>query len=179
MHFTIINIVGALSPLILTATLRGIWKEGRSRSLTLRMLPPERRPVRLAPRSSWAVRASGAPADRKRRSRPLWTLQDCQMELLTEGVIHAFEASATTYKPDRVAANHPPGRVPPRVSLHRAKADCNDRSSILLRTLQRRAGTLAAVDAAKHRDKPEIADASEDTLAYTCPPQSAHSQGIA
>ena len=117
MHFTMVNMLGACAPMILAATLRGIWKEGRSRSVMLRMLPPERRPVRHRPRTS-----CDASADRKRQSRPLWTLHDCQMELLTEGVIHAFEASATTYKPDRVAVNYPPRRGLSRVALHRAKA---------------------------------------------------------
>jgi hypothetical protein len=44
MHFTILNLAGASAPFILVATLWGIWKEGRTRSLMLRMLPPERRP---------------------------------------------------------------------------------------------------------------------------------------
>lgn len=166
MQFTIVNMLGAFSPIILTAILREIWKEGQSRSLMLRMLPPERRRVSQAPQTS-----GDATADRRRQSRPLWSLRDCQLELLTEGVIHAFEASATAYKPDRVASNYPPGRVA------RQGAKAGARPSILLRTLERNADLLLANGAAEYPAKPEIDDAA--TLTYLGLARPAHGPGAA
>jgi hypothetical protein len=157
MHLTIINLLGASSPFILIATLWGIWKESQTRSLMLRMLPPERRPVVHAPPPFWVQRTAAASADRKRHSRPLWTLQDCQIELLTEATMHAFEANATAYIPDRIAANYPP-------SLHRADADHSNPASILLRTLERTADMLSADAAAKYYEKPEIDESSADAV---------------
>jgi len=177
MHFTIINLIGLVSPLVLAATLREIWKEGRSRSVMMRMLPPERRPVWHRPESSSGMRASAA--ERKRHDRPLWTLRDCQMELLTQGVIHAFDASATSYQPHRLASTYPPGRVPPRVGLHRAKADHTDHPSILQRTLQRNTEMLSMADAARYRGKPEIDDGPVETLTYASMARPAHGQGTA
>jgi hypothetical protein len=84
------------------------------------------------------------------------------MELLTEGVVHAFEATATIYKPDRVASTYPPGRL----ALQRAKANGRDGTSILLRTLERGANVPAADGAAKYPAKPKIDDASVGTLTY-------------
>jgi hypothetical protein len=64
------------------------------------------------------------------------------MELLTESTMHAFEASAKTYKPDRIAANYPPGCVPRPGVLYRADADRVDNTAVLLRTLERSADML-------------------------------------
>ena len=129
MQLTLLNALAISSPLILMATLRSLWREGRSRSLMLRMLPPERRPMCHDPK----------PADGERHSRPLWALRDCQMELLTESTMHAFEANAKPYNPDRVASNYPLGGVSRRIALRRAGADRADNKSILQRTLERRA----------------------------------------
>lgn len=170
MHSIIVVVAGVLSPLILTATLCGIWKEGRSRNLMLRMLPPERRPGWNRP-----ITSGDASTNCKPQSRPLWTLRDCQMELLTEGVIHAFEANTSVYQPDRVAVNYPPRRA----VLERAKARASDRSSILLRTLERGAGALAAGGAAKSSAKPEIDNVAANTPTYAGLARPAHSQGVA
>ena len=179
MQFTLLNLVGAFSPLVLMATLRGIWREGQSRSLMLRMLPPERRPVCHDPRPSRLARVRETPADRKRHSRPLWTLRDCQMELLTECTMHAFEASVEPYKPDRVASNYPPGGVSQRVALYRADADRADNTSILLRTLERSADILSAGATAIYHGKPETDDSSADTLSYLHSVQPAQIRGAA
>jgi hypothetical protein len=123
----------------------------------LRMLPPERRPVSNSPQPSWFARVHATSADGNRHLRPLWTLQECQIELLTEATMHAFEASATAYIPDRIAANYPPG-------LHRADADHANQASILLRTLERTADMLSADAAAKYYEQPEIDDSTADTV---------------
>jgi hypothetical protein len=86
------------------------------------------------------------------------------MELLTEGTMHAFEASAKPYNPDRMASNYPPGRVPRRVASYSA-----DNASILLRTLERSADMIAAGASAMYYRKPQIDDDSEDTLSYIHP----------
>ena len=143
-----------MSPLLLAATLREIWKEGRSRSVMLRMLPPERRPVLHQPHSMGA-----SPTDHKRPGRPLWTLRDCQIELLTEGVIHAFEAGASAYRPDRVASTCPPGRI-----LLRRNARRGDHASILLRTRERSAETPVANGGAKDLCRPKIDTVLPDTM---------------
>jgi hypothetical protein len=166
MHFTILNLVGTFAPFILVATLWSIWKEGRSRSLMLRMLPPERRPVANSRQPLRFAQGRGTSAVDKRHSAPLWTLQDCQMELLTEGTMHAFEASAKVYAPDRIASNYPPARVPRRVALSRAGADRADGTSILLRTLERSADMRSAGAAAVYQRQPDLDDSSSDTLSY-------------
>jgi hypothetical protein len=150
MHFTIINLLGAAAPFILAATLWGIWKESRSRSLMLRMVPPERRVREKSDKHA-------------RHSLQLWTAQNCQMELLTEGTMHAFEANAKAYIPDRMASNYAPGRVRQRVALYRAEVDRTDETSILLRTLERSADMLSASAAAIY-GKPEIDESSADTV---------------
>jgi hypothetical protein len=165
MHFTIMNLVGASSPFILMATLWSIWKEGRSRSLMLRMLPPERRPATNSWQPLRFARVRGTSGDRERNSNPLWTLQDCQLELLTEGTMHAFEANATAYVRDRIATNRP-ARVPRRVALSRAGVDRADDTSILLRTLVRSADMLSAGAASYYQGQPELDDRSSDTLSY-------------
>jgi hypothetical protein len=164
MHFTILNLLGASAPFVLVATLWSIWKEGRSRSLMLRMLPPERRPVSNSRQPLRFAEGRGTSAVHKRHSVPLWTLQDCQMELLTEGTMHAFEANAEVYVPDRIASSYPPGRVSRRVALSRAGADRADGTSILLRTLERSADMLSAGAAAIYQGEPEIDEGSTDTL---------------
>jgi hypothetical protein len=170
MQFTLLNVLGILSPLILMATLRSIWREGQSRKLMLRMLPPERRPVCHDPKPLRLAHVRATSADRKQRAHPLWALRDCQMELLTESTMHAFEANATAYKPDRVASNYAPGGVLRRVALRRADADDADGTSILLRTLERSADMLSAGAAAMY-GKPEIDHESMDTLSYIHPVQ--------
>jgi hypothetical protein len=167
MQLTLLNALGIFSPLILMATLRGIWKKSRSRSLMLRMLPPERRPMCHDPK----------PADGERYSRPLWALRDCQMELLTESTMHAFEANAKPYKPDRVASNYPLGGVSRRIALRRTGADRADNKSILQRTLERSAEMLSAGAAASY-GKPVIDDHSVDTLSYIHPVEFVQSRAI-
>jgi hypothetical protein len=166
MHFTMLNLAGASAPFILVATLWGIWKEGRTRSLMLRMLPPERRPVSNSAQPLWFAQGRGTSAVHKRHSARLWTLQDCQMELLTEGTMHAFEANVKAYVPDRIASSYPPSRVPLRVALSRAGADRADGTSILLRTLERSPDMLSAGAAAVYHGHPELDDGSSDTLSY-------------
>jgi hypothetical protein len=95
MQFTLLNVVAIFSPIILMATLRSIWREGQSRKLMLRMLPPECRPIIY----------DSKPANCEPRSHPLWTSRNCAMELLTESTMHAFEASANAYKPDRMVTH--------------------------------------------------------------------------
>jgi hypothetical protein len=155
MQFT--HAVGISALLILIAMLRSICRERQSRNLVLRMTPPERRPAGRDPK----------PAIQ------LWTLWDCQMELLTESTMHAFEASAKTYKPDRIAANYPPGCVPRPGVLYRADADRVDNTAVLLRTLERSADMLPEGTVAKSYDKPTISDGSKDTLSYLDPAQRA------
>ena len=65
MHFTILNLAGASAPFILVAMLWGIWKEGRTRSLMLRMLPPERRPVSNSAQPLWFAQGRGTSAVHK------------------------------------------------------------------------------------------------------------------
>lgn len=166
MHFTIVNLVGTTVPFIVIATLWSIWKESRKRSVTLRMLPPERRPSADAAQPMWFARGRGASGDRARHAAPFWNLQACQMELLTEGTMHAFEADATAYVPDRRASNYPRGDLRKRVALSRADADRTDRISILLRTLERKADMLSAGAAAIYQGEPALDNSSPDTLSY-------------
>jgi|SRR5579863_8233539 len=160
MHITVVNLILAFSPFIMIATVRSIWNEGRSRSLMMRMLPPERRPARAS--------------SHRRNSHRLWTLRDCQMELLTDGTMHAFEANAAAYKPDRIALNYRPGGLQRRVALH--GADAERATSILLRTMQRSADMLNAGSAT---GKPVIDDSAEYTLSYTHSTHPAHIPGVA
>ena len=164
MHLTMLNLVGAASPLILAATLWGIWKESRARNLMLRMQPPERRPGCHWAQPLRPARVRETRGNRARHSRQLWTLQDCQMELLTEGTMHAFEANAKAYVPGRIASNYSPARVAQRVALSRVGAEGADSTSMLLRTLERSADMLSGGAAAIYQGKPEIDDSSADTV---------------
>jgi len=166
MHLTIVNLLGTTAPFILIATLWSIRKEGRKRSVTLRMLPSERRPSANAVQPVWFARGRGASSDRVQHATPLWTLRDCQMELLTEATMHAFEAIATAYVPERRASNYPPGGLRQRITSSRAEADIANRTSILLRTLERKADMLSAGAAAIHQGEPTLDNSSSDTLSY-------------
>jgi hypothetical protein len=168
MQLTLFDIVGTFAPFILTATLRSVWREGRSRKLMLRMLPPELRPVIHDQKPFRFTRVRATFADRKQHGRPLWTLRDCQMELLTESTMHAFEATAKAYNPDRMASNYPPGRVSRRVASYGA-----DNSSILLRTLERSADMITAGAVAMSHLKPGIDEDAENVRLYTHPAPSA------
>jgi hypothetical protein len=174
MHLTLLNAVGIFAPLILMATLYSVWREGRSRKLMLRMLPPELRPVIRDQKPFLFARVRATLADRKQHGHPLWTLRDCRMELLTESTMHAFEANAKAYSPDCVASNYPPGRLSARIASYNAH-----QSSILLRTLERSTDMITAGAAAMYSFKPEIDDNSGDILFYTHPAPSAQIRGVA
>lgn len=163
MNLTLLNVAGALSPFVLAATLWGIWKESNRRSIALRMLPPERRPVYGQPQG-WRPRSRGEAGDRA-RSHPLWTLRDCHMELLTEGVMHAFDANATAYVADRVAVNYPPSRARELSALRRTAQPAGSGSTLTRLTL-RGAAMVAAGAAAIAPVKPEIEEGPVKTLSY-------------
>ena len=169
MHFTIINLAAIASPFFLAATLWNIRRESRSRSLMLRMTPPERRPRYHAARPFWLSAGAGKSGDSDCQSHPLWTLRDCQMELLTEGTMHAFDASSTSYQPDRVAVNRPPGSLTSRLSLQRANAPVAENSSILLRMLERTANLLSPEGARIYAEKPTTEHDSANRLSYLHP----------
>jgi len=170
MQVTLLNAVGIFAPLILMATLRSVWREGRSRKLMLRMLPPELRPVIRDQKPSRFALVRATLTDKQHG--PLWTLRDCRMELLTESTMHAFEATAKAYCPDRMASSYSPGRLSRR--SHGA-----DQSSIHLRTLERSTDMITAGAAAMYCHKPEIDENSDDILLYTHPASSALSRGVA
>jgi hypothetical protein len=88
------------------------------------------------------------------------------MELLTEGTMHAFEADATLYVPDRRASNCPPRDLRKRVVLSRAGADRADRTSILLRILERNANMRSSVAAAIYQGESALDHGTSDTLSY-------------
>jgi hypothetical protein len=121
MHFTILGLSAFVSPFILTATVWSIWQESRACRLRLRLLPPERRPPSREAWSFWQSSISRRQADRNSHTNPLWTSRGCQLELLTEGTIHAFEANASSYRPDRKARNRPLLRISTRNPPDRAE----------------------------------------------------------
>jgi hypothetical protein len=169
MHFTIINLAGIASPFILAATLWNLWRESRSRSLMLRMTPPERRPRYHAARPFRISARAGKRANPDSQSHPLWTLRDCRMELLTEGTMHAFDASCTSYRPDRVAANRPPRSISSRLSLQRANAPGADNNSILLHTLERTANLFSPEGERIYAEKPSLEHDCANRLSYLPP----------
>jgi hypothetical protein len=106
----------------------------------------------------------GAGTDSRKHPVKLWTLRDCQMELLTEGAMHAFEASVTPYAPAPRSSNYPPGR-----GLRRDQYCWTDQASVasqLLRTLERRAEMLPEGTPAIYRNGPQIEDGPEQVLSY-------------
>ena len=103
-------------------------------------------------------------ADSRKHSPKLWTLRDCQMELLTEGAMHAFDASVTPYAPAPRSSNYPPGR-----GLRRDQYCWTDNASVashLLRTLERSADMLPDGAPEIYRDGPQIEDGPEQMLSY-------------
>ncbi len=158
-----IDIIGRLSPSAVYSALRKIGGEGEARTLMLRMLPPEHRPATQRANRSMSGGKRETGADSRKHSVKLWTLRDCQMELLTEGTIHAFDASATPYVPARRSSNYPPSRVPGRGFYWTDNADV---ASNLLRTLERRADMLPEGAPEIYRNGPHIEDGPEKTLSY-------------
>jgi hypothetical protein len=77
-------IIGTLSPSAIYSALRKIGGEGEALTLTLRMLPPEGRPSTHQANRSMIGGERGTGANSRKHSVKLWTLRDCQMELLTE-----------------------------------------------------------------------------------------------
>jgi hypothetical protein len=156
-------IIGTLSPSAIYSALRKIGGEGEALTLTLRMLPPEGRPSTHQANRSMIGGERGTGANSRKHSVKLWTLRDCQMELLTEGTMHAFDASATPYVPARRSSNYPPGRVPGRGFYWTDNADV---ASNLLRTLERRADLLPEGAPEIYRNGPHLEDGPEKVLSY-------------
>jgi len=160
-------LAGACFLLISLIALLGTLREGRLQHPIFWMLPFERPAGREDGTPTALSGVGGSLAETVRRSRPLWTLRECQLELLTESEMHAFEASAKPYRPDRRASNLPPRRTPKQIALYRPEGKYRDNTSGLLRTLERRADMLQANATASYRWKPLIADSSANALSYT------------
>ena len=151
--------IGTLSPSAIYSALRKIGGEGEVQTLTLRMAPPEGQPWTHPANRSMIGGERGTGANSRKHSVKLWTLRDCQMELLTEGTMHAFDASATPYVPARRSSNYPPGRG----FYWTDKADV---ASNLVRTLERRGDMRPEGAPEIYRNGPHIEDGPEKTLSY-------------
>jgi hypothetical protein len=171
----LLDIIG-LSPSVIYSALRTIDGVGQARTVMLRMLPPERRPSTDRVNRSTRGGKRGTDGDSMKHSVKLWTLRDCQMELLTEGTTHAFDASATPYVPDRRSSNYPPSRVPQRAGFY--LTDDADVVSHLLRTLERRADMLAEGAPEVYRNGPHVEDGQERMLSYVGRPPLSENQTV-
>lgn len=167
MSTTLIYLANACSLLFLLMALLGTLREGRLQHLIFRMLPFARPPGTDDLRLMALSGAGGSVAETIRRSRPLWTLRECQLELLTESEMHAFEANAKPYCPERRASNLPPRKTSKQIALYRAEGQYGFQTSRLLRTLERRAEIPETDAAASFRWKPLMMGGSENTLSYT------------
>jgi hypothetical protein len=138
-----LTIIGTLSPSTIYAELRALR-------------------VR-ANRSQIKIQREAGVASSK-HSVKLWTLRDCQMELLTEGTMHAFEARVTPYAPAPRSSNYQPGR-----GLRRDQYCWTEHANVashLLRTLERRPDMLPEGAPAIYRNGPQIEEGPEQVLSY-------------
>jgi len=136
-------IIGTLSPSAIYSELRALG------------VPANRSVIASEPRAS---------TESKKHSVKLWTIRDCQMELLTEGVMHAFEASVTPYAPAPKSSSYPPSR-----GLQQDQYCWTDNASVasqLLRTLERHPDMLPGGAPEIYRGGPQIEDGPEKTLSY-------------
>jgi hypothetical protein len=158
-----IAMIGTLSPSVIYSALQALIERDQARTVTLRRMAPKRRwSAQRAERSM--IRAKRRKrANSQKESLKLWTLRDCQMELLTECTMHAFDASVTPYEPARRSSNYPPGR-----GLRGAGfwIDSAGITSNLLQTLERRADMLPEGVPEIYRDGPRIEDGPEKILSY-------------
>lgn len=101
--------------------------------------------------------------DSRKHSVKLWTLRDCQMELLTEGTMRAFEASVTPYAPAQRSSNYAPGRDVRGAGLRMNNVGI---TSHLIRTLERRADMRPEGVPELYRNGPHIEDGPERLISY-------------
>jgi len=166
MHITLIELIEMLISLMLTAALRVVREQREVQDLMWRMLPPEHRPAERGAQAARREPIRAVVAARKPHIRPLWTPQDCRLELLTEATMHAFDDNGSICQPEGDAANYSPRRAVNRFAAVRAKAERNAHASILLRTLTRNASMLPAGAAAPYREAPALDLADGHTLSY-------------
>jgi len=163
MHFQLSNLTVLPAFLVIAALWVG-WKEAKRRSLGLRMLPPELRPTTDS--SPLFDFDRGKRDDDREHPDPLWTLQDCQMELLTEGTMHAFETGTTTHFIQKPGSANFCGRVPRRTASWLGEAEPYDSASVLRRTLQRYPDMVSGDTSAIYQQEPQIEDRSSNRLSY-------------
>ena len=136
-------IIGALSPSAIYSELRAMGVRQTARGAKIKR---------------------DASADSRRHAVKLWTLRDCRMELLTEGTMHAFEASVTPYTPAPRCSNYPPGRGARRAEYY--WMDNAGVASNLLRTLERRADMVPGGAPEVYRNGPQLEEGPEKVLSY-------------
>ena len=179
MHITLIELVEMLIILMLTTALRVVREQREAQDLMWRMLPPEHRPAEHGAQAARREPIRAVVPVRKPHIRPLWTPQECRLELLTEATMQALDDNGSIYQPERAAANYPPRRAMNRFAADRAKAERNAHASILLRTLTRDASMLPAGAAAPYREAPALDRADGDTLSYGHAGRAGHVREVA
>jgi len=156
--------IGTLSPSVIYSALRALVERGQERTVTLRMMAPERRwSVQRAERSKIRGKRRKRTTLRK-ESQKLWTLRKCQMQLLAENSMLEVDSNPTRYLPAPRLLNHSPEG--PAWQPGNYGMDNGIAAFILLRTLERRPEMLPGGAPEIYRDGPRIQDGPEKILSY-------------